>query len=293
MMRAVAEAMLSLYPKVWRERYGEEVADLVRSRPVRVRTVLDLVRGAADAWVHYRHVPGAGGLTVPLTAVLIGAGAALWLLWNPGVRDVASLHGVWAEAASAGGIAATMRDMAQVWFAMAAVIAVLSAAPLLHTCFVAMRHSVHGPLTRMTARRVIMTAALLAVPVGLVAQLFASMAFQDAGAPVGPLGEAMVGGFHVPIIMAIVLVLPMTAAGAPSLGSDVRGTGQILASAALCNALAWVPVAALLVLGLEKASWSFVAMVSLSALVSVWMAALVARSAIRRGRTVMGQLTPA
>ncbi|MEV4108623.1 hypothetical protein [Nonomuraea sp. NPDC049695] len=293
MMRAVAEAMLSLYPKVWRERYGEEVADLIRSRPVRVRTVLDLVRGAADAWVHYRHVPGAGGLTVPLAAVLIGAGAALWFLWNPGVRDMASLHGVWAEAASAGRIAEKTRSMAQVWFAMAGVIAVLSVAPLLSTCFTAMRRSVHGPLTRMTARRVIMTAALLAVPVGLVGQLFVSMAFQNAGAPVGPLGEAMVGGFHVPIIMAIVLALPMTAAGAPSLGSDVRGTGQILASAAICNALAWGPVAVLLALGLEKASWSFVAMVAASALMSIGMSVLVTRSAIRRGRTVMGLLTPA
>ncbi|MEQ4724960.1 hypothetical protein [Nonomuraea sp. B19D2] len=289
----MAEAMLSLYPKAWRERYGEEVADLIASRPARVRTVLDLIKGAADAWVHHRHVPGAGGLTVPLAAVLVCAGVGLGLLWNPGVRDVASLQGVWAEAASMGPIAGKMRGMAQTWFAMASVIAVLSVAPLLHICFVAMRHSVHGPLTRMTARRVIMTAALLAVPVGLVGQIFVSMAFQDAGYPVGPLGEAMVGGFLVPIIMAMVLALPMTAAGAPSLGSSVRGTGQLLASAVICNALGWGVVAVLLVMGLEKASWSFVALVALSALVSVWMGALVARSAIRRGTTVIGLLSPA
>ncbi|WP_433439916.1 hypothetical protein [Nonomuraea sp. CA-141351] len=293
MMRAVAEAMLSLYPKPWRERYGEEVADLIASRPARVRTVLDLIKGAADAWVHYRHVPGAGGLTVPLAAVLACAGAGLWFLWNPGVRDVASMHGVWAEAASLGPIAGKMRNMAQSWFVIAGVIAVLSVGPLLHTCLTAMRRSVHGPLTRMTARRVIMTAALLVIPVGLVGLNFVNLAFLDAGYPVGPLGEAMVGGFHVPLIMALVLPLPMTAAGAPSLGSDVRGTGQILASAAICNALAWGAVAVLLVLGSEKASWSFVAMVALSALVSVWMAALVARSTIRRGRTVMGLLSPA
>ncbi|MEV6030226.1 hypothetical protein AB0L65_03700 [Nonomuraea sp. NPDC052116] len=293
MMRAVASAVLSLYPKAWRERYGEEVADLIASRPARVRTVLDLVSGAADAWLHHRRVPGARTLTVPLAAVLTCMGAALLLMWNPGLRDatdVASLRGVWAEA---GPIARNVQGMAQSLFGMAGVISVLSVAPLLNTCLAAMRGSVHGPLTRMTARRVVMTAWLLVVPVGLVGLTFVSLAFLHAGYPVGPLGEAMAGGFYVPLIMALVLPLPMTAAGAPSLGSDVRGTGQILASAALCNALAWGAVATLLTLGLEKASWSFVAMVATGALVSVWMTIVVTRSAIRRGRTVMGQLSPA
>lgn len=48
-MRAVAASLLRLYPKAWRDRYGEEVADLVASRPARLRTVLDLLAGAADA----------------------------------------------------------------------------------------------------------------------------------------------------------------------------------------------------------------------------------------------------
>ncbi|MET7330002.1 hypothetical protein [Nonomuraea sp. NPDC005650] len=293
MMRAVALAVLSLYPKAWRERYGEEVADLVAARPVRVRTVLDLASGAADAWLHHRRIPGAGALTAPLAAVLACMGAALLLLWNPGLRgaaNAAGLHGVWAEA---GPIARDLQGMAQTLFAMAGVIAVLSVTPLLHTCLAAMRHSVHGPLTRMTARQVIVTAWVLVIPVGLVGLTFVSLTFLHAGYPVGPLGEAMAGGFHVPLIMALVLPLPMTAAGAPSLGSSVRGTGQILASAGICNALAWGAVAGLLVLGQEKASWSFVVMVTASALVSVWMSALVARSTIRRGRTVMGLLSPA
>ncbi|XVQ83235.1 hypothetical protein ACQP2K_30985 [Microbispora siamensis] len=65
MMRVIAEAVLHLYPKAWRERYGEEVADLVASRPVRLRTVVDLLRGGADAWLHRRHIPGSERIPAP------------------------------------------------------------------------------------------------------------------------------------------------------------------------------------------------------------------------------------
>lgn len=105
-------AMLSLHPKAWRERYGEEVADLVASRPARLRTVLDLVSGAADAWLHHRRIPRAGTLTVPLAATLVCSGAALLLLWNLGLRDPAGLRGAWADAAGAGSIAGQLHDLA-------------------------------------------------------------------------------------------------------------------------------------------------------------------------------------
>jgi hypothetical protein len=298
MMRAVASAMLSLYPKAWRERYGEEVADLVASRPARVRTVLDLVSGAADAWLHHRRVPGAGTLTVPLAAVLACSGAALLLLWNPGLRDaadVAGLRGVWAEAAGAGSIAGQMHDLARQLYTAAGAMTVLSVTPLLSACFAARRRSGQDPLTRMTAWRVIVTALLLVVPVGAAGLGFVSMAYLGAGHPVGPLGEAMVGGFLVPPIMALALALalPMTAADSPAFGAGVRRTGQILATAAICNALAWVPIAILLALGLEKATWSFLATATVSALLSVQMATLVTRSVLRRGRLSMGLLSSA
>lgn len=296
MMRAVALAMLSLYPKAWRERYGEEVADLVASRPAGVRTVLDLVSGAADAWLHHRRVPGAGTLAVPLAAVLACMGAALLLLWNPGLRDTAdlvSMRGAWAGAAGAGSIAGRLHDLARLLHAGAGAMAVLSVTPLLSACFAARRRSAQDPLTRMTARTVIVTAMALVIPVGLVGLGFVSMAYLDVGYPTGPLGKAMVGGFLVPPIMALVLALPMTAADSTAFGAEVRRMGQVLATAAVCNTLAWVPVAILLVMGRENVWWSFVGTVTTGALVSVWMAALVARSAIRRGRTVMGQLSPA
>jgi hypothetical protein len=45
--------LLRLYPRAWRERYGEELsAQLDSQRPLRIGVVADLVRGALDAHLH-------------------------------------------------------------------------------------------------------------------------------------------------------------------------------------------------------------------------------------------------
>jgi hypothetical protein len=45
--------LLRLYPRAWRERYGEELsAQLEAQRPLRIGVVTDLVRGALDAHLH-------------------------------------------------------------------------------------------------------------------------------------------------------------------------------------------------------------------------------------------------
>jgi hypothetical protein len=45
--------LLRLYPRAWRERYGEELsAQLDVQRPLRIGIVADLVRGALDAHLH-------------------------------------------------------------------------------------------------------------------------------------------------------------------------------------------------------------------------------------------------
>lgn len=41
--------MLRLYPRAWRRRYGEEVAELIASQPRSFRLWLDLLAGAMDA----------------------------------------------------------------------------------------------------------------------------------------------------------------------------------------------------------------------------------------------------
>jgi hypothetical protein len=44
--------LLSLYPKEWRARYGEEFAELLAERPPSLRDRLDIVGGALDARLH-------------------------------------------------------------------------------------------------------------------------------------------------------------------------------------------------------------------------------------------------
>jgi ABC-type Na+ efflux pump permease subunit len=44
--------LLQIYPRAWRDRYADEVADLLAARPPTTRDRLDLMRGAVDAWLH-------------------------------------------------------------------------------------------------------------------------------------------------------------------------------------------------------------------------------------------------
>lgn len=264
-MRTVAKAALRLYPRAWRDRYGAEVADLIASRPARLRTVLDLLAGATDAWLNHRRIPDARPLRVPLPVVLTVAGVALLLLWDPAVREIA------AHAPGTG----RLYETAMLLFAVSGLTGVLSVAPLLFACYVAMRNPVYGQVTRATARRVIVTAPLPAVLVALLGYL----SREDAA-----------GGFLVPIILALVLPLLTIAADVPSLASEVSNSGKSLAVAAICNALGWLCTAAVLVVGRPEASWAFVAG---GALISVGMSVLVARSALRLGRAAFeptGQL---
>ena len=48
----LALAMLRLYPGEWRGRYSPEVRELLRQHQARPRTLVDLMLGAADAWLH-------------------------------------------------------------------------------------------------------------------------------------------------------------------------------------------------------------------------------------------------
>ena len=44
-----ADRLLRLYPRAWRERYGEEFLEFVGDSPLRPRQVIDIVSGAIDA----------------------------------------------------------------------------------------------------------------------------------------------------------------------------------------------------------------------------------------------------
>jgi hypothetical protein len=71
---------LRLYPRDWRERYADELLEVLEERPPDWRVRLDLVRGALDAHLNPLSPPGIG-FTVPLVAgfAWIGAGGATLL----------------------------------------------------------------------------------------------------------------------------------------------------------------------------------------------------------------------
>ena len=48
-MRALQRLALRLYPRPWRNRYGDEMRQLLRSQPGSIRSVIDLLAGAVDA----------------------------------------------------------------------------------------------------------------------------------------------------------------------------------------------------------------------------------------------------
>ncbi|TDD51298.1 hypothetical protein E1286_10570 [Nonomuraea terrae] len=274
-MRLLAALLLHLYPQPWRRRYGDEVADLVAARPVRPRTLFDLAGGAADAWLHRRRIPGATPFRVPPGLALPFAAYTLVLLWAPGVSDATNLRGVWALAADHGSIAQRLAETASSLFVVAGVLGLLSLAPLVTTALPALRGS--GTVTREAARRVLLSVLVATTLAGMFFILFHRL----ARSPAGPLGDAMAGGFVVPIMLALVLLAPTIAARAPGFAPDVRACGTQLAIAAICTTLAWLAVGALLALGLAEASQGFLTAVAAGAVISIGMATLTARNVMR------------
>ena len=59
-----AESLLRLYPRAWRERYGEEFLAMLGDEPLRLAQAIDVVAGAVDAWTsgEVRRATRAGGV---------------------------------------------------------------------------------------------------------------------------------------------------------------------------------------------------------------------------------------
>ena len=73
--RPLARGLVRLYPPSWRERYGEEYLALLSDAALGPRAVLDVLRGAADAWLR----PSAGVLCG--TARLRATVSTVWCAW--------------------------------------------------------------------------------------------------------------------------------------------------------------------------------------------------------------------
>ena len=83
-------AILRLYPRAWRERYGDEMLAMLDARPASLSDRFDLVRGAFDARLHPQ-VRGAATpeKEIPVSQRLLGSMAALGgLVWILGFASL-------------------------------------------------------------------------------------------------------------------------------------------------------------------------------------------------------------
>ena len=277
MMRLLAATMLRLYPRAWRRRYAEEVGDLLASRPVRARTVTDLARGAFDAWINRRLIPGGSTMRVPVTPIVLTVSTyALLNLWNPGIRHVPSLHETWNVA---------MESSSTATLGLAAVATFLFAATPAFAAFslVSLFFSAATKRAFMEGRGllVLTLAVAFAMPIWGFTNIYYGMTFFDLGFPVGPLGNAITGGFFAPLIIVIALGLRGVANGDPLLGAGVHRAGRLLSIAAALNMVAWVPALLVLTLGASGASTPFVVAVLASVLCSVGISVVIIRSCTR------------
>jgi hypothetical protein len=77
--------LLKLYPPAWRERYEEEMAALLEESRSGRRSIIDLLRGAADAWIIGPRGP-LGGLEIWLAIVAYGVASVVVIVgrrWLP------------------------------------------------------------------------------------------------------------------------------------------------------------------------------------------------------------------
>lgn len=74
------QRLLGLYPRSWRARYGEEMADLLADRPASWADTLDLARGALDAHLHPpspSRLPGLAAVTAGAAWAVVAIAALL------------------------------------------------------------------------------------------------------------------------------------------------------------------------------------------------------------------------
>jgi hypothetical protein len=94
---------LRLYPRSWRAVYGSEIASQLKDTPTRLATVLDVMRGAMDAWLHPKLVVALGSgirprgwghmsgvAAVLVFAVIVGTGVSVIEAHRPPLRGTGS-----------------------------------------------------------------------------------------------------------------------------------------------------------------------------------------------------------
>jgi hypothetical protein len=93
------KGLLWLYPPSWRRRYRREMEALLEETPTTVGALLDLLRGAVDAWLHTEPLPWPATLGRRRSHALrvLIASPALALVLAVTWRLLRDQHGLWSR----------------------------------------------------------------------------------------------------------------------------------------------------------------------------------------------------
>jgi hypothetical protein len=113
--------LLDLYPRAWRDRYGEEFADLLEARPPSLSDRLDIIRGAFDATVNPRRAGPSRrevhvldrflAIAAVAAGVLFSTWAATIVLFMPTWEDMGSIDTLVLGLSYAAGLLASIFGM--------------------------------------------------------------------------------------------------------------------------------------------------------------------------------------
>jgi hypothetical protein len=163
--------LIALYPRAWRERYGDELAAILVAEPPGLRARLDLVRGALDAHLHPA-VPSPLPVAAALTASALAVAHAIAL----GVQPVPTDWPGYLEDALPliiGSVAAMLPALVGLWLKLGdrdgaigrvgIALAIVGHAAWLVALVAALAHVAYGPLTAAAATLAMAGTAALGV----------------------------------------------------------------------------------------------------------------------------------
>ena len=166
-----ASRYIGLYPRAWRDRYGEELEALLEQERVGPRTRLDLLRGALDAHLHPA-VPSRVPVLAAVTASALAVAHAIALATQP----VATEWPGYLEDALpliAGCVAASIPALIGLWLKVGdadgafgrfgVVLAVVGHGAWLVALLAALLRVAYGPLTAVAATLAMTGMALLGI----------------------------------------------------------------------------------------------------------------------------------
>jgi hypothetical protein len=151
--------LIALYPRAWRERYGDELAAILAAEPPGLRARLDLVRGALDAHLHPA-VPSPLPVAAALTASALAVAHAIALSVQPVPTD---WPGYLEDALPLiiGSVAAMLPALVGLWLKLGdrdgaigrvgITLAIVGHAAWLVALVAALAHVAYGPLTAAAA----------------------------------------------------------------------------------------------------------------------------------------------